>query len=143
MSMPSIRILSRQPQSKKLLALLIWLGACYALRFYLMENPHWVEVCDGKTGAPACALRAEIGVIIHFRILPWLALALAIPGFALRGARGRALAWLSLIAALPALVLYTVTPAVFALLIAALRLVRSERHSASASSSDVAAQPSA
>ena len=73
MPLPSVVI----PSPRRLLALLVWLGACYALRFYLMESNHWVEVCDGRNGAAACGLRAQVGVVIHFRILPWLALALA------------------------------------------------------------------
>lgn len=126
------------------LALLgIWLGACYYLRFALMENPHWVDVCDGKSIIAMCDARATLGRMIHFRVLAWIALACAIPAFFIRGFSGRKLAWMGLFVTVPALVLYTVTPAVFSALIAALRLVRDERHSAAASNTDAAAQPNA
>lgn len=120
-----------------------WLAACYGIRFGLMENAHWVEVCDGKRAIAMCDVRAALGLIIHFRILSWAALICTIPAFFIRGAHGRKLAWLGLFVTAPALVLYTVTPAVFAALIASLRLVRDERHKAAASSAEAAAQPNA
>jgi hypothetical protein len=123
--------------------LALWLGLSYGFRYYLMENLRWVEICGGGATDPACALRAGVGVTIHFRVLAWAALWTALPAFFIRGQFGRMLAWISLLFALPALALYTVTLAVFALLIAGLRLVRSERHSASVSSNETAAQPSA
>lgn len=126
------------------LALLgIWLGLCYTLRFQLMENAHWVEVCDGKSAIAMCDVRATVGKIIHFRVLAWAALSCAIPAFFIAGANGKKLAWLGLFATAPALALYTVTPAVFSALIAALRLVRNERHNATASNAEAPAQPSA
>ncbi|MDB6062076.1 MAG: hypothetical protein JWM78_2179 [Verrucomicrobiaceae bacterium] len=127
----------------KLFALLCWLGLGYALRFYLMENLRWVDICGGVTTNPACALRAGVGVTIHFQVLAWIAIITAVPAFFIAGKLGRTLAWISLVFALPALTLYTVTLAVFALLIAGLRLVRNERHNASANNADTAAQPSA
>lgn len=133
--------------SKKIflsLALLgIWLAACYGVRFSLMENPHWVAVCDGKTINAACTARATLGLAIHFQVLAWGALLLALPSFFLHGNKGKKLAWISLIFAAPALALYTVTLAVFAAIIAGLRLVRDERQSAAASNDDATAQPSA
>lgn len=126
-----------------MIALGIWLGACYSVRFGLMENAHWVEVCDGKSAIAMCDVRATLGRVIHFRILAWAALICSVPAFFIRGVNGRKLAWLGLFATAPALVLYTVTPAVFSALIAALRLVRDERHSAAASNADAAAHPSA
>lgn len=124
--------------------LALWLGFSYGFRYYLMENLHWVEICGGATHTdPACVVRAGVGVTIHFGVLAWAALLTAVPAFFIGGKFGRALAWISLLFALPALALYTVTLAVFALLIAGLRLVRSERHNPSASSSDTAAQPNA
>ena len=121
----------------------IWLGACYYVRFALMENSHWVEVCDGKSAIAMCDVRATLGKVIHFRVLIWAALLCVIPAFFMRGHNGRKLAWLGLFITVPALVLYTVAPAVFSALIAGLRLVRDERHSAAASSAEAAAQPSA
>jgi hypothetical protein len=120
-----------------------WLGLSYGFRFYLMENLRWVEICGGANANPACALRAGVGMTIHFQVLAWAALLTAIPAFFTAGNGGRVLAWISLAFALPALALYTVTLAVFALLIAGLRLVRSERHSASVSSAETRAQPHA
>lgn len=126
------------------LALLgIWLGACYLLRFALMENPHWVDVCGGKSVIVMCDVRATLGHVIHFRVLAWAALLCAIPAFFMRGDNGRKLAWLGLFLTAPALVLYTVTPAVFSALIAGLRLVRDERHNAPASNAEAPAHPSA
>lgn len=121
----------------------VWLGISYGVRFALMENPHWVAVCDDKTIGFACSARAALGVAIHFQVLARCALLLALPAFFMRGDNGKKLAWISLIFAAPALVLYTVTLAVFAALIAGLRLVRDERHSAVASSADAAAHPNA
>jgi len=119
----------------------LWMGFCYWVRFYLMENTHWVEVCDGKTLLPMCSLRATIGVVIHLKVFAWLALAFALPAFFISGAPGRALAWLGLLFTAPALALYTVTLAVFALLIAALRLVRNERDNEYTSAPDTSDQP--
>lgn len=126
-----------------LAALGIWLGACYVLRFALMENPHWVAVCDGKAIGFACGTRAALGMVIHFQILAGCALLLALPAFFIRGSNGKKLAWASLLFAAPALALYTVTLAVFAALIAGMRLVRDERHKAAASIAEATAQPNA
>jgi hypothetical protein len=127
----------------KLGAVLGWLGLCYALRFQLMEDSRWVGLCDGSTDNALCALRKGLGMTIHWQLLAWLALLLAVPAFFIEGRNGVRLAWLSLLVALPALALYTVTLAVFALLIAALRIVRLERHSANVSTNATAAHPSA
>jgi hypothetical protein len=127
----------------KLGALLIWIGVCYTVRYQLMENSRWVELCDGNNGEALCQLRAALGLTIHWQVLAWSALALALPAFFIAGRMGVRLAWLSLLFALPALALYTVTLAVFALLTAALRIVRLERHSENVSSNATSAQPSA
>lgn len=121
----------------------VWLGLCYALRFYLMEDLKWVDICGPAADNPICAARSGMGLVIHFRVLASAAVLLALPAFWWRGRNGRRLAWLALFVAAPALALYTVTLSVFAALIAGLRLVRDERHSAAASSADAAAQPSA
>ena len=128
----------------QLTLLALWLGLSYGFRFYLMEDVRWVDICGGANHAdPTCAVRAGMGMTIHFQVLAWIALGSAIPAFFIRGNVGRTLAWISLGFALPALALYTVTLAVFAALIAGLRLVRNERHNAIASSTDTSAQPSA
>ncbi|MET0377549.1 MAG: hypothetical protein ABW049_01055 [Spongiibacteraceae bacterium] len=105
----------------------IWLAACYGLRYGLMENTHWVNVCDGTTQLLACDVRKTMGLVIHFGMLSSGALALALAAWLMRGHIGTKLAWVALVLALPALVLYTATAASFALLIAALRLTRSPR----------------
>jgi hypothetical protein len=123
--------------------LLLWLAACYVVRYQLMENSRWVELCYGAPTNPLCAVRSGLGLVIHFQVLAIAALMLAIPAFILRGPLGRKLAWAALIFALPVLVFYTVTAAVFALLLALLRLVRAPRQSASVSSAETTAHPSA
>ena len=72
-------------------------------------------------------MRATLGLLIHWRVLAWVALGAALLGFLLPGRKGSLLAVLALLFALPALVLYTASLAVFALVIAALRLVRAPR----------------
>lgn len=123
--------------------LFLWLAACYWLRFALMENPAWIGICETEATALACGVRAKVGLVIHWQLLPLLALGLAVPGFFLTGRNGRWLAWAALLFAAPALALYTVTLAVFALLLAGLRLVRSERQSANTNKPQTSAQASA
>lgn len=144
--MSQAQLPNTQPSNNKawiapLVLALVWLAGCYAVRFLLMEDPRWLDICDGRDGGTLCAVRASLGLIIHWRILPYLALLLAVPAFFVKGRGGARLAWWSLLFGLPALALYTVTPAVFALLLAALRIVRNERHNAPASASDTSAQP--
>lgn len=112
------------PLVTAVLGTLCWLAACYALRYLLMENTRWVELCDGASTDGWCRIRSGLGLVIHFQVLPVIALALALPAFVLRDRPGRALAWAGLLVSLPALALYTVTPAVFSLLLSLLRLVR-------------------
>jgi hypothetical protein len=121
----------------------LWLAACYGLRFHLMEDAAWLEMCGATPQRFECRLRDMTGLAIHYGVLAWISVALAVPAFFVRGKHGRRLAWLALAAAIAALVLYTVTMAAFALLLGALRLIRDERHSASASNNVAPAQPSA
>ena len=123
--------------------LALWLAVCYGVRFEVMENIRWVEECAPPASLWVCELRSLLGLTIHFGVLAWTALALAIPAFLLAGTRGRMLAWVSLTVAIPALALYTVTLAVLALLLSLLRLVRDERQSDSDSMADTSAQPNA
>jgi len=111
------------------LGILGWAALCYAVRYALMENIRWVELCDAQSADPFCALRSGLGLVIHFQVLPMVALALALPAFVLRDRPGRPLAFAALLVSLPALALYTVTPAVFALLLSLLRLVRQPERS--------------
>lgn len=110
-----------------LLGLPLWLAASYGLRFALMEDGQWVGLCAEQAGRWECQLRAGLGYLIHLRVMAWAALALALPAFFVPGRGGRVLAGLALLAGIPALVLYSASLAVFALVLAGLRLVRAER----------------
>ncbi len=110
-----------------LLLLSLWLAACYGVRFGFMEDGQWVGACADDAGLWQCQVRATLGLMIHWRVLAWVALSAALLGFLVPGRIGTGLAVLALLFALPALVLYTASLAVFALVIAALRLVRTPR----------------
>src|SRR3990167_3030461 len=110
-----------------LLVLSLWLAACYGVRFGFMEDGQWVGACADDAGLWQCQVRATLGLLIHWRVLAWVALGAALLGFLLPGRKGSVLAVVALLFALPALVLYTASLAVFALVIAALRLVRAPR----------------
>jgi hypothetical protein len=112
-----------------LLCLAVWLAVCYGVRFAFMEDGQWVGVCAESAGLWQCQLRSALGLLIHWGVLAWLALLPAVLGFFIPGRIGRNLAAIGLFFALPALVLYTASLAVFALVIAALRLVRAPRAS--------------
>ena len=133
----------QRPLIAKFFLMALWLSACYAVRYLLMEDSRWVELCYGPHGNILCDVRGAMGLVIHFRVLATAAVLIAVPAFLLGGDRGRTLAWIALLFALPALVLYTVTPAVFALLLALLRLVRAPRHNANVRSAAAAAQVNA
>lgn len=106
-----------------LLAGLVFAGA-YALRFGLMEGGQWVGVCSQDAQPWQCQLRSLLGLLIHFRVIAWLALGLALLGFCLPGKSGWLMAALALLTAIPALILYSASLATFAVVLAALRLVR-------------------
>ncbi|GAB3394062.1 hypothetical protein [Azotobacter armeniacus] len=115
---------SRQPLIVLLILLPLCLAASYGVRFALMEDGQWVGLCVEQAQRWECQLRSGLGLMIHFRLLAWSALAAALTGFLLPGRAGWGLALLGLCLAIPALVLYTASLAVFAVAIAALRLVR-------------------
>lgn len=108
----------------KIVTLLVWLGACYVLRFQLMEDPRWVNTCDGDAALLACQTRKLLGLVVHFQVLAWCALTLAVLAALIKTNIGARLAWIALFFAVPALALYTATLAAFALVIAALRVTR-------------------
>lgn len=110
-----------------LLALLLWLAASYGVRFALMEDSQWVGLCVDEAARWECQVRSSLGLLIHFRVIAWAALALAVLGFVIPGRFGWATALLALIVGLSALVLYSASLAVFALVLAGLRLVRAPR----------------
>ncbi|KHL70622.1 hypothetical protein [Pseudomonas flexibilis] len=109
------------------LGLLVWVLACGVLRFFFLEDERWLGWCAEAPSSLACRARGWLGWAIHLRVLAWLALPPALLGFCLPGVPGRWLAGLALVPALGGLVLYAVTPASFATLLALLRLVRDER----------------
>lgn len=107
-----------------LLILPLWLAASYGVRFALMEDTQWVGLCVDEAARWECQVRASLGLLIHFRVIAYTALALAVIAFVAPGRIGRGLAVLAVLFGLPALVLYSASLAVFAVVIAALRLVR-------------------
>ncbi len=101
-------------------ALLLWLAACYVLRFQLMESRAAAEFCLLDASAFSCLLRAETGRWIYLQYFGIVALLLVL---AANIARGRARLFLGaagLFVATAALVLYNVNfgapAAVFSLL---------------------------
>jgi hypothetical protein len=110
-----------------LLVLPLWLAASYGVRFALMEDGQWVGTCVEQAARWECQARAGLGYLIHFRVVAWAALVLAVLGFIAPGKAGRVLAGLALFVGIPALVLYSASLAVFALVLAGLRLVRAPR----------------
>lgn len=109
-----------------LLLLSLWLAASYGVRFLLMEDVRWVGLCVEEASRWECQARAGLGYLIHFRVISWSALVLAVVGFCLPGKAGRWLAGAGLLFGVPALVLYSASLAVFALVLAGLRLVRAQ-----------------
>ncbi|PYC25961.1 hypothetical protein DMO17_09860 [Aquipseudomonas alcaligenes] len=107
-----------------LLVLPLWLAASYGVRFALMEDGQWVSLCVEQATRWECQARAGLGYLIHFRVIAWGALGLALLAFVAPGRIGRLLAGLALFVGIPALVLYSASLAVFALVLAGLRLVR-------------------
>ncbi|AYC32235.1 hypothetical protein D3880_07510 [Pseudomonas cavernae] len=114
----------RLPLILLLIALSLWLAASYGLRYALMEDAQWVGLCVDEAQRWECQMRANLGLLIHFRVIAWAALTGALVAFFLPGRAGRTVAVVALFFALPALVLYSASLAVFALVIAALRVVR-------------------
>ena len=117
----------RLPVILLLVLLPVWLSASYGARYGFMEDAQWVGICVDEASRWECQIRSNLGLIIHFAVLGWAALAAAIIGFMVPGRAGWWLAVLALVCGLPALALYNTTLAVFAVVIAGLRLVRASR----------------
>lgn len=117
----------RLPVVLLLVLLSSWLAASYGVRFALMEDARWVGLCLEQAARWECQARAGLGYLIHFRVIAWGALIVALLAFVAPGKVGRALAVLALLLGLPALVLYSASLAVFALVLAGLRLVRAQQ----------------
>lgn len=107
--------------------LAMWLAASFAVRYGLMEDGQWVGLCTGTGPYWQCQARSLLGLTIHHQILAWSGLALALVAQWVPGRLGAWLAGLALLFGVPALVLYTASIAVFAVVLAGLRLVRARR----------------
>ncbi|MBF6033856.1 hypothetical protein H8F23_11385 [Pseudomonas sp. P155] len=117
----------RLPVILLLVLLPLWLAASYGARYGFMEDGKWVGICVDEASRWECQVRSNLGLMIHFKVLGWTALGAALIGFVLPGRAGWWLAVLALVFGAPALALYNTTLAVFALVIAGLRLVRESR----------------
>ena len=115
---------ARMPLILLLLVLALWLAASYGLRYGLMEDSQWVGTCVAEAARWECQLRANLGWLIHFRVLGWVAVATSVIAFFVHERVSNALAVLALLFGFPALALYNASLAVFAVVIAGLRLVR-------------------
>lgn len=112
------------PAALTLMFLALWLSASYGVRYQLMEAGQWVGLCAGPGDHWQCQVRALLGLTIHFQVLAWSGIGLALVAQFAAGRAGWWLAVLALLFAIPALVLYTASIAVFAVVLAGLRLVR-------------------
>ncbi|QCI11251.1 hypothetical protein E6B08_07435 [Pseudomonas putida] len=110
-----------------LLILAVWLAASFGVRYGLMEDGQWVGLCAGPGQYWQCQARSMLGLTIHFQLMAWTGLALALVAQWVSGRVGTWLAGLALVFGVPALVLYTASIAVFAVVLAGLRLVRARR----------------
>lgn len=106
-----------------LLLLAAWIGAAYGVRYGLMEHTAWVGACAADPKQTACQVKAGMGLMIHWNVLPLAGLVLALGGWLLRGVRGQRVAVMGLAFALPGLVLYTTSLAGVVVMLAALRCV--------------------
>ena len=117
----------RLPLILLLIALPLWLAASYGARYGFMEDGQWVGICVDEASRWECQLRSNLGLMIHFKVLGWAALITSVLAFFVPGRVGWGLAVLGMTFGLPALALYNTTFAVFAVVIAGLRLVRKPR----------------
>ncbi|PMV20492.1 MULTISPECIES: hypothetical protein [unclassified Pseudomonas] len=117
----------RLPLILLLIALPLWLAASYGARYGFMEDGQWVGICVDEASRWECQLRSNLGLMIHFKVLGWTALITSVLAFFVPGRVGWGVAVLGMTFGLPALALYNTTFAVFAVVIAGLRLVRKPR----------------
>jgi len=115
------------PAALLVLLLGLWLAASYGVRYGLMEDGQWVGLCTVPAAYWQCEVRSLLGLGIHYQVMAWGGLALALLAQFVAGRSGWWLAVMALVFAVPALVLYTASIAVFALVLAGLRLVRQPR----------------
>lgn len=112
------------PLTALLIAAALCLALSFALRYQLMEGAQWVGLCVDDPQQLACQVRASLGWLVHFRVLAWGSLFCALLAFVLPGAWGKRLAVPALLLGLPALVLYSASLGVFAVVLALLRWAR-------------------
>lgn len=117
----------RLPLIVLLIVLPLWLAASYGLRYSLMEDARWVGLCANEALNWECQMRSGLGLMIHFGVIAWAALVTSVIAFCVPGRAGWGLAVLAVLLGIPALVLYSASLAVFAVVIAGLRLVRAPR----------------
>ncbi|OCR27113.1 hypothetical protein AFK24_00170 [Pseudomonas syringae] len=117
----------RLPLILLLILLPLWFGASYGVRYLLMEDAQWVGICASEALQWECQLRSGLGWMIHFGVIAWSAVAVSLVAFCLPGIAGWRLAVLALLLGIPALVLYSASIGVFAVVIAGLRLVRAPK----------------
>lgn len=114
----------RLPVMLLCIVLPLWLAASYGARYGFMEDAQWVGICVDQASRWECQLRSGLGLMIHLKVMGWAALVAAVSGFVVPGRAGWWLAMLALAFGFPALALYNTSLAVFAVVIAGLRLVR-------------------
>jgi hypothetical protein len=107
--------------------LVLWVVLTYELRYGLMEDVQWVSACVADPGRWQCQLRSNVGMIVYLGYIGQSALAAAVLGFVIPGRIGKALAVLGLLIGAIGLVLYSASLSAFAVVLAALRLVRTPR----------------
>ncbi len=117
----------RLPLILLLIALSLWLAASYGVRYGFMEDGRWVGICVDEASRWECQVRSNLGMMIHFKVMGWTALVASVLAFFVPGRAGWGMAMLGMVFGLPALALYNTTFAVFAVVIAGLRLVRKPR----------------
>lgn len=62
---------SRFPVILLLIVLPLWLAASYGARYGFMEDAQWVGICVDEANRWQCQLRANLGLLIHFKVMGW------------------------------------------------------------------------
>ena len=75
----------RLPVILLLVLLPLWLAASYGARYGFMEDAQWVGICVDEASRWECQVRSNLGLMIHFNVLGWSAVAAAGIGFVLPG----------------------------------------------------------
>jgi hypothetical protein len=109
-----------------------WLAACYLVRYRYVEVDELVGYCAANAQAVVCAFREIMGKAMHFNVLGYTSLALALLATLLAGRTGRWVGMTALLAAVAALVFYNASLGAPAAVLALLRLARSPGETATA-----------